>query len=158
MGFWAYQFPATQQRVQSISLVLLALTQVCPPLALDIASNYLDKVRPRLPLAATLLAQRRRSSRCIWRERGTASTTGRRWSPRSSLSSCRCSLCRSRYSSSATTGRSLAPSCLPSRARSRGSRGPSCRSGSRSLASCSAASRPAASPCPTSSRRSGSCL
>ncbi|GAA6032631.1 hypothetical protein JCM8097_004852 [Rhodosporidiobolus ruineniae] len=43
IGGYFYQLPSTLGGIQSLSLALLALTQVCPPLALDMAANYLAK-------------------------------------------------------------------------------------------------------------------
>ncbi|GAA5971047.1 hypothetical protein JCM11641_004124 [Rhodosporidiobolus odoratus] len=43
IGFYFYKLDRTLNGVQSISLALLTLTQVVPPLALDIAVNYLIK-------------------------------------------------------------------------------------------------------------------
>ncbi|GAA5891653.1 hypothetical protein JCM6882_006157 [Rhodosporidiobolus microsporus] len=43
VGFYFYKLDASLNGIQSLSLALLALTQVCPPLSLDIASNYLAK-------------------------------------------------------------------------------------------------------------------
>ncbi|GAA6002985.1 hypothetical protein JCM10207_001930 [Rhodosporidiobolus poonsookiae] len=44
VGFYYYKMPATLNGVQSLSLALLALTQICPPLALDIGANLHDKL------------------------------------------------------------------------------------------------------------------
>ncbi|GAA5878533.1 hypothetical protein JCM8547_008786, partial [Rhodosporidiobolus lusitaniae] len=43
IGGYFYHLPTSLNGVQSLSLALLALTQVVPPIALDIASNYLAR-------------------------------------------------------------------------------------------------------------------
>ncbi|TNY20692.1 putative ABC transporter PMR5 [Rhodotorula diobovata] len=44
VGFFYYHFDPSVVGIQSMSLALLVLTQVAPPLALDIAANYLAKM------------------------------------------------------------------------------------------------------------------
>ncbi|GAA6004217.1 uncharacterized protein JCM10292_007295 [Rhodotorula paludigena] len=44
VGFFWFQFSATADGVQTMSLSLLVLAQAAPPLALDIAGNYIDKM------------------------------------------------------------------------------------------------------------------